>query len=161
EEEREAGPALAGAHGEDQDADPRHEEQAYARDPPLARGAGAEDQLIGLGTDLPNERGERTPHPGRARDRHRARDRPGRRQRVPGGSQPGRRVRGGSPPPPERLVTLTTAHERRWARRGLDVEPEVHAVAVADDVLLALDAQESLFPDGGLAPQPDQVLPVE
>ena len=33
----------------------------------------------------------------------------------------------------------------------------MHAVAVADDVLLALDAEESLLPDGGLAPQADTI----
>src|SRR5262245_51259961 len=46
-------------------------------------------------------------------------------------------------------------------RASLHVEPEVHAVAVPDDVLLALDAQQTLLPDRGLASEPDQVLPVE
>ncbi len=49
----------------------------------------------------------------------------------------------GSHGPHERSVTLTPQTD--GAARGLHVEAEVHAVAVLDDVLLALDAQQALL----------------
>ena len=107
QERGQSGPARRWGQADHQRAQSRHQEHPHTGDPALPGHAGAEDHLVGLRSELPEERGDRVLEPGRGGERHRARDCRVRRAGLRAEEASLRSAIPGSRRAPERLVTLT------------------------------------------------------